>query len=83
MERVVERKILIGNGNTHIFDLHKHVEAEDKETIIARWAVSPKGWANSKIGYDWPTNVYYPISKALCLGESRLLILDGHVSHIN
>ena len=71
---------LIGKGNTHIFDWYKHVEAEDKK---AQWAVSPKGWTDSKIGYNWLTNVYDPISKAQCPGESRLLILDGHVSHIN
>ena len=58
---------LIGKGYMHSFDWYKHVEAEDKE---ARWAVSPKGWTNSKIGYDWLTNIYDPISKARCLGES-------------
>ena len=62
----------------HIFNWYKHVEAEDKE---ARWAVSPKGWTDSKIGYDWLTNVYDPISKARCPGEYHLLILDGYVSH--
>ena len=56
------------------------MEAEDRE---ARWAVSPKGWTDNKIGYDWLTNVYDPIPKARCPGESRLLILDGHVSHVN
>ena len=71
---------LIGKGSTHIFDWYKHVKPEDKE---ARWAVSPKGWTDSKIGYGWLTNVYDPISKACCPGESRLLTLDGHVSHIN
>ena len=64
----------------HIFNWYKRVEAEDKE---ARWAVSPKSWTDSKISYDWRTNVYDPISKAWCLGESRLLILNGHVLHIN
>ena len=39
--------------------------------------MSPKGWADSKIGYDWLTNVYDSnvISKAHCPGEPRLLIL--------
>ena len=46
---------LIGKGNTHIFDWYKHVEAEDKE---AQWAVSPKGWTDSKIGYDWLLPTY-------------------------
>ena len=71
---------LILKGSVHIFDWYKHVEEEDK---LARWAVSPKGWTDSKIGYDWLTMVYDPISRARCPGEPRLLILDGHVSHIN
>ena len=56
------------------------VEAEDKE---AHRIVSQKDWTNNKIGYDWLINVYNPISKARCSGESHLLILDGHVLHIN
>ena len=35
------------------------------------------------IGYDWLINVYSPVSKAWCPGESHLLILDGHVLHTN
>ena len=69
---------LISKGSIHVFSLYKHVTAENRD---ARWAVSLKGWTDSKIGYDWLTNVYDPISKAHC--EPRLLILDGHVSHIN
>jgi hypothetical protein len=70
----------IGKGSVHIFDWYKNVGEEDHN---ARWAVSPQGWRDSKVGYDWLTNVNDPISKARCPGESRLLILDGHVSHIN
>jgi len=71
---------LIGKGSVHIFYWYKNVGEEDHN---ARWAVSPKGWKVSKIGYDWLTIIYHPISKAGCPGESRLLILDDHVSHIN
>jgi len=71
---------LIGKGSVHIFDWYKNVVEEDHNS---RWAVSAKSWTDSKIGYDWLTNVYDPISKACCPGESHLLILDGYVSHIN
>jgi len=71
---------LIGKGSVHIFDWYKNFGEEDYN---ARWAVSPKCCTGSEIGYDWLTNVYDPISKAHCPGESHLLILDGHVSHIN
>ena len=73
---------LNGNGRTRVFGWYKHVEVEDKE---ARWAVSSKGWTDSKIGYDRLrlTSVYDPVSKARCPGETRLLVLDGRVSPIN
>jgi len=71
---------LIGKGSVHIFDWYKNVGEEDYN---APWAVSQKGWTDNKVGYDWLTDVYDPISKARCPGELRLLILDIHVSHIN
>jgi len=73
-------RYIIGKGSVHIFDWYKNVGEEDHN---ARWAESPKGWTDSNIGYDWLTNVEDPISKAGCPREPRLLILDGHVSHIN
>jgi len=69
-----------GNGAKHIFDWYKNVTDEDK---MARWAVTPKGWTDTTIGYDWLTEVYDPISRQRCPNETQLLILDGHVSHIN
>ena len=49
VDRFLFPSYLIGKGNTHIFNWYKHLEDEDKE---ARWAVSPKGWTDSKIGYN-------------------------------
>jgi len=71
---------LIGKGAKHIFDWYKNVKEEDK---MAHWAVSPKGSTDKTIGYDWLPEVYDPISGQCCPNETRLLILDGHVSHIN
>jgi hypothetical protein len=71
---------LIGKGSVHIFDWYKNVGEADHN---ARWAVLPKVSTDSKIGYNWLTNVYDPMCKARCPGESRLLFLDGHVSLIN
>jgi hypothetical protein len=70
----------IGKGRVHIFDWYMNVGKEDHN---ACWAVSPKGWTYCKIGHDWLTNVYDPISKAHYPGEPHLSILDGRVSHIN
>jgi len=71
---------LIGKGAKHMFDWYKNVTDEDK---MARWSVSPKGWTDNKIGCDRLTEVYDPMNHQQCPNEARLLILDGHVSHIN
>jgi hypothetical protein len=40
------------------------------ENKMARWAVSPKGWADKKIGYVSLTEVYDPISRQRCPNET-------------
>jgi len=50
---------------------------------MARWAVSPKGWKDNKIGYDVLKELYDLISRRGCPNETRLLTLYGHVPHIN
>jgi len=46
-DRFVFPPYLIGKGSVHIFDWYKNVGEEDYN---ARWAVSPKGWTDSKTG---------------------------------
>ena len=53
----------IGKGSVHVFSWYDHITAENKD---ACWAVSLKGWTDSKIGYGWLINVYDPISKVRC-----------------
>ena len=39
---------------------------------------------NDELGYIWLTEIYHPESlKRVGPGEPRLLILDGHASHVN
>ena len=72
---------LIAKGTKHCFDWYKNVHEEDKD---ARFAVSKKGWTDNIMAMHWLTEVYNPISRDRCPGPGkRLLILDGHVSHIN
>jgi hypothetical protein len=43
---------------------------------------SSSGWSNEDIGVDWLENVFDRYTKAKARNSWRLLILDGHVSHL-
>jgi hypothetical protein len=43
---------------------------------------SPSGWTNDELGLAWLTDVFDRYTKEKCGGSYRLLILDGHGSHI-
>ena len=45
-------------------------------------AISDKGWTNNTLAFEWCKRVFDPYSKKRQQGEYRLLILDGHTSHI-
>ena len=44
--------------------------------------VSPNGWTNNEIGLHWLKEVFDKYTKARTIGKYRLLILDGHGSHV-
>ncbi|KAF2176819.1 DDE-domain-containing protein [Zopfia rhizophila CBS 207.26] len=44
---------------------------------------SPSGWTNEDIGYAWLTQVFNQETKEKARRQYRLLILDGHGSHVN
>ena len=43
------------------------------------WTTSNKGWTNNTLGYEWLTKSFEPSTNR---GRPRLLILDGHASHL-
>ena len=45
-------------------------------------ALSDKGWTNNTLGMEWFRRMFNPVTKQRQQGEYRLLILDGHASHI-
>jgi hypothetical protein len=47
-----------------------------------QFTTSEKGWTNDAIGLEWLKKVFLPGSKPAKTNEKRLLILDGHGSHI-
>ena len=47
-------------------------------------AVSPRGWIDSDLAIEWMNKVFHPSTeKATAEDEYRLLVLDGHDSHVS
>jgi len=62
-----------------------HISAWYEETSIPRnWklSVSENGWTNNALGLEWLKH-FDAHTKARQVGAYRLLILDGHESHLN
>src|SRR5277367_4652811 len=55
------------------------------ETEEAYFATSPTGWTNDQLGLEWLINVFdrHTKAKARQGRDYRLLITDGHGSHVN
>ena len=49
----------------------------------AHFTVSSNGWSNNKIGLMWLQKVFERYTKLARATQKRLLIVDGHLSHVN
>ena len=49
----------------------------------AHFTVSSNGWSNNKIGLMWLQKVFKRYTKPARATQKRLLIVDGHSSHVN
>ena len=49
----------------------------------AYFAVSKKGWTNEELGLSWLSKLFEPITRKCSGNARRLLIVNGHLSHIN
>ena len=47
-----------------------------------RFSTSNSGWTSNSHGYEWLTTVFEPSTRPTDRMEQRLLIIDGHSSHI-
>ena len=47
-----------------------------------RFEVSPNGWTSDEIGLRWLEKLFIPSTSSRTKGKYRLLILDGHGSHL-
>ena len=58
------------------------VEDLDEE-YPAFFGCTEKGWTNDAMGLEWLRKVFEPETKERAVFRRRLLILDGHSSHVN
>ena len=73
---------LIYQGDTH--DLQDTwLEDFDHSSDEAHFAVSKKGWTNEELGFSWLSTIFEPSTKAKAGNSRRILIVDGHSSHLN
>ena len=66
-----------GDLQTSWLDNYNH------KTNQAYFAASTKGWTNESLGMSWLKKVFEPQSRAKANYRKRLLIVDGHSSHLN
>ena len=70
--------MVIFAGKTHRTNWYTNADIPLDWTI----AVSDNGWTNDQIGFDWLQSVFEPYTKDRTKGLYRLLVLDGHNSHL-
>ena len=46
------------------------------------FATSPNGYTDHELGFEWVSKVFHPSTVATCRGHTRLLLMDGHSSHL-
>jgi len=69
-----------------IFEAVMHQAAWYKDDIIPHdWSigVSDNGWTTNEIGLTWLIEVFNKYTKDRTVGTHRLLVLDGHNSHVS
>jgi 4-hydroxybenzoate polyprenyltransferase len=50
---------------------------------LAHITMSHNGWTDNVIGLEWFLKCFLPESKATLYGEYRMMVFDGHASHIS
>jgi len=72
---------LIYKGESH--DLQNSWVDQIEETDEVYFAASANGWTYKSLGLQWLQKVFDPATKAKASRSKRLLIVDGHSSHVN
>jgi len=54
----------------------------DKSMDGTVFAVSPNGYTDHELSFEWISKVFHPATAQRCRGHTRLLVMDGHSSHL-
>jgi DDE superfamily endonuclease/Tc5 transposase DNA-binding domain len=46
------------------------------------FATSPNGYTDHELGFEWVSKVFHPATASSSRGHTRLLLMDGHSSHL-
>jgi hypothetical protein len=67
-----------------IFKAKAYIQEGWFDTLPDDWRldISDNGWTTDKIGIKWLTKLFIPITNARTTGHYRMLVLDGHGSHL-
>jgi hypothetical protein len=65
------------------YDLQDTWVDKVKKNEQVYFAASENGWTNNSLGLQWLQKIYDPYTKAKTGSRVRLLIVDGHSSHVN
>jgi len=68
-----------------IFEGKLHISTWYKDSLLPttwRIAVSENGWTTDELTFEWLRQVFEPQTRSRTVGRYRLLILDGHGSHM-
>jgi hypothetical protein len=67
-----------------IFKAKAYIQEGWFDTLPDDWRldISNNGWTTDEIGMKWLTKLFIPITNARTTGRYRMLILDGHGSHL-
>lgn len=67
-----------------IFKGKVHIEGWYQSNLSHDWRIeiSPNGWTSDEIGLRWLKNLFIPATTGRTTGKYRLLVLDGHGSHL-
>lgn len=76
---VVLQPMIINKGKAHTAGWYTHVS----EAEPAVFAYSDKGWTDNDLGIEYLEKVFEPGTAEIVNGETRLLILNGHASHLS
>ena len=68
-----------------VFKGKSHIQAWYEDDALPHdWRIelSDNGWTTDQIGLSWLQNIFIPTTNGHMTGKYRLLILDGHGSHL-